>query len=287
MDSPFYPPLLKEIASPPKLLYVKGKLETLIKPQLAIVGSRHPSVQGVELAYKFAKHLASLGFVITSGLALGVDAAGHRGALAMPGGQTVAVFGCGIDVIYPAAHKELATEIIDNGAIISEFPPGIPPKGSNFPRRNRIISGLSLGVLVVEAAYKSGSLITARMATDEGREVFAIPGAINNTNSKGCNYLIRQGAKLVETVDDILEEFEGLLKTKRKVSGDLQKQPIAKPPLDDNCAKLLSCIDFAATPVDIVISRSKLMAEEVGNILAQLELDGYITSVPGGYTRQL
>ena len=198
-----YPPLLREIADPPLLLYVIGRREALASPQLAIVGSRNPSPMGRENAQAFAKSLAGAGLAITSGLALGVDGAAHRGALAA-GGHTIAVTGTGLDRVYPARHRELAHAIAARGALVSEFPLGTSPRPENFPRRNRLISGLSLGTLVVEAALQSGSLITARLAAEQGREVFAIPGSIHAPQARGCHALIRQGAKLVETAQDIV-----------------------------------------------------------------------------------
>lgn len=201
-----YPPLLREIPDPPVMLYVMGNRRVLSRPQLAIVGSRHPTPMGGENARAFAKSLAGAGLVITSGLALGIDGAAHRGAVEA-GGKTIAVVGTGLDRVYPPRHRDLAHDIIRHGALVSEFPLGTPPKPENFPARNRLISGLSLGTLVVEAALQSGSLITARLATEQGREVFAIPGSIHSPQSRGCHALIRQGAKLVETAQDILEEL--------------------------------------------------------------------------------
>jgi DNA processing protein len=201
-----YPPLLREIPAPPVVLYVIGDRQSLSHPQFAIVGSRNPTPMGRENAHAFAKTLAGAGLTITSGLALGIDGAAHRGALDA-GGKTIAVVGTGLDRVYPARHRDLAHAVVQQGALVSEFPLGTPPKSENFPVRNRIISGLSLGTLVVEAAVQSGSLITARLATEQGREVFAIPGSIHSPQARGCHALIRQGAKLVETAQDILEEL--------------------------------------------------------------------------------
>jgi len=201
-----YPPLLREIPAPPVVLYVIGDRQSLSHPQFAIVGSRNPTPMGRENAQAFAKTLAGAGLTITSGLALGIDGAAHRGALDA-GGKTIAVVGTGLDRVYPARHRDLAYAVVQQGALVSEFPLGTPPKSENFPVRNRIISGLSLGTLVVEAAVQSGSLITARLATEQGREVFAIPGSIHSPQARGCHALIRQGAKLVETAQDILEEL--------------------------------------------------------------------------------
>ena len=205
-DDPAYPKQLQEIPDAPPVLFVRGSIDLLSRPQIAIVGSHNPSSQGKQTAQDFAGTLAACGFVITSGLALGIDAASHIGAL-RSGGLTIAVAGTGLDRIYPARHKQLALEIVENGAIISEFPPSTTAKAGHFPRRNRIISGLCIGLLVVEAARQSGSLITARLALEQNREVFAIPGSIHNPLARGCNALIREGAKLVETTRDILEEF--------------------------------------------------------------------------------
>ena len=194
-----YPELLKQIADPPSILFVQGDVSLLAKWQIALVGSRNPSASGRDTAYEFSRYLAQDGITINSGLAMGIDAASHQGALAA-GGKTIAVIGTGLDRVYPAKHRELAHEIASTGAIVSEFALGTSPRAENFPRRNRIISGLSLGTVVVEAAVKSGSLITARMAMEQGREVFAIPGSIHNPLARGCHQLIRQGAKLVENI---------------------------------------------------------------------------------------
>ena len=198
-----YPQLLEQISNPPLLLYVDGNAEILHLPALAIVGSRNPSKGGERNAFEFAQHLAGIGFTIVSGLAQGIDTAAHRGALAA-GGRTIAFLGHGVDSVYPASNKALAEEIAATGALVSEFPLGTHPGREHFPQRNRLISGLSLGTLVVEAARRSGSLITARLAGEQGREVFALPGSIHNPLARGCHQLIRQGAKLVETSDDIV-----------------------------------------------------------------------------------
>jgi len=293
LQDPRYPVLLKEITNSPPILFVQGNIELLNNQQIAVVGSRHPSSQGLDTAYSFANHLTELGFTITSGLALGIDAAGHRGALAQEHGKTLAVLGCGLDQIYPAVNKKLAYQIIENGALISEFPIGVAPQAQNFPQRNRIISGLSLGVLVVEAAIKSGALITANIAAEQGREVFAIPGSIHNAQVKGCHKLIRQGAKLVESTEDVLEELSGLLRpvvTKScivvKNKGNISINSIFsnEHSLDKEYLELLSYID-GMTSVDELVIRSGYLVQKVSCILMQLELDGYITAVPGGYIR--
>lgn len=275
-----YPPLLREIAAAPLLLYVRGDITLLHQPQLAIVGSRNPTASGRELAHHFAYTLAKAGLHITSGLALGIDAASHRGALSA-GGKTLAVFGTGLNQIYPASHRKLAQIIATNGTLISEFSPFEPPKAAHFPQRNRIISGLSLGVLVVEAAIQSGSLITARYANEQGREVFAIPGSIHNPLARGCHHLIRQGAKLVETTEDIVEELSPLqavtapiktiTKTKKHVT------------LAASMRALLAHIGYEITALDTIIVRSGLTASEVSSMLLSLELQGLIKTTLGGY----
>ncbi|MHB8744379.1 MAG: DNA-processing protein DprA [Sulfuricaulis sp.] len=216
-SDPDYPSLLREIPDPPAMLYVLGDRCLLARPQLAIVGSRNPTPMGRDNARAFAANLAGAGLVITSGLALGVDGAAHRGALEA-GGKTIALAGTGLDRVYPSAHRDLAHDISRHGALVSEFPLATPPRPENFPRRNRLISGLSLGTLVVEAALQSGSLITARLASEQGREVFAIPGSIHSPQSRGCHALIRQGAKLVETAQDVLEELGPLVSVVRRAA---------------------------------------------------------------------
>ncbi len=280
-----YPPLLREIGGAPPLLFVHGDAQLLAHAQLAIVGSRNPTPQGAQTAAEFAQHLAGCGLVITSGLALGIDAAAHRGALAA-GGYTVAVVGTGLDRVYPARHQALAHEIAGHGALVSEFPIGTPALPDNFPRRNRIISGLSLGALVVEAAARSGSLITARLAAEQGREVFAIPGSIHNPLARGCHKLIRDGAKLVETAQDILEELGG------RFAGLISMENQAAVPLAGDMAlgaealKILECLSFDPASTDILIERSGLTAETVSSMLLVLELQGYVMPVAGGlYSR--
>jgi len=204
-----YPGMLAQIPGAPRELYVDGDPDVLHLPALAIVGSRNPTAGGSRTAFEFARHLGAAGFCIVSGLAQGIDAAAHRGALAA-GAKTIAFLGHGIDRIYPAVNRDLAREIAAHGALVSEFPLGTPPGRALFPQRNRLISGISFGTLVVEAARHSGSLITARLAAEQGREVFAIPGSIHNPLSRGCHQLIRQGAKLVETADDIVSELAPL-----------------------------------------------------------------------------
>ncbi len=286
-----YPYLLKETIAPPLLLYVQGNKQALSQAQIAIVGSRHASHIGLKNAERFAFSLAEAGFVITSGLALGVDAASHHGALAGKG-LTIGVAGTGLDHIYPSSNGKLVKAILQNqGAIISEFPLFVAPLAANFPRRNRIISGLSLGVLVVEAALKSGSLVTARHALEQGREVFAVPGSIHNPLTRGCHHLIRQGAKLVETVMDIIEEISSLQAAKNlpaiKLSSGPSQQQEAFFPTDMSQAhrQIFNLIEYEITPMNVILSRSRLTSGEVSSILLALELNGYIQSVPGGYVR--
>ncbi|MGZ4957871.1 MAG: DNA-processing protein DprA [Methylomonas sp.] len=271
-----YPQQLKEINNPPPILFVKGNIELLGEPQVAMVGSRNPSVMGIKTAIEFAETLAAAGFTITSGMALGIDAASHQGALNVSG-RTIAVAGTGLDRVYPARHKELATQIVKHGALVSEFPPGTAAKANHFPRRNRIISGLCVGLLVVEAAQQSGSLITARLALEQNREVFAIPGSIHNPLARGCNALIRQGAKLVETAEDIFEEL-GQYNQLHIV----QMAEAAQMPLDLDQQNLLNLISYNPTTVDTLVQESGWSVEAVSSMLLVLELQGYIAAGAGG-----
>ena len=279
-----YPEILKQIANPPYVLYALGKpkiaTSILSDPQIGIVGSRNASAQGKEIANTFAEQLASSGLIITSGLASGIDGAAHRGALLASIGSTIAVAACGLDRVYPAEHRQLAEQIAQRGLIISEFPIGTSPAPGHFPRRNRIISGLSLGVLVVEASIKSGSLITARLATEQGREVFAIPGSIHNPLAKGCHTLIRNGAKLVETVEDILEECKHCIDLNTLQSGPSSKkvshERVDTLNLDPQHAKILHCMDFEPINIDEIIERSGLAVEVVSSILLILELNNQV-----------
>jgi DNA processing protein len=267
-----YPQKLLEIADPPPLLYVKGRLDLLNRPGFAIVGSRNATAQGMGNAEAFAGTLSNAGLTIVSGLALGIDAAAHRGGLSGPA-STLAVVGTGLDVVYPARNRELAHLIAAQGALVSEFALGTPAVASNFPRRNRLICGLSRGVLVVEAAVSSGSLITARLAADQGREVFAIPGSIHSPLSKGCHALIKQGAKLVESAQDVLEELGGSLAA-----------PARTPGADEGADghPLLAHIGFDPVAADALHQRSGLDAASVNSALTALELAGHIESLPGG-----
>lgn len=277
-----YPALLKQIPAPPHVLYVLGipKLATslLSEPQLGIVGSRNASAYGKEIATSFAERLANCGLVITSGLASGVDGAAHHGALQAKIGSTIAVAACGLDRVYPAAHRQLAEQISQRGLLISEFPIGTSPMPGHFPRRNRIISGLSLGVLVVEASIKSGSLITARLAIEQGREVFAVPGSIHNPLSKGCHNLIRNGAKLVETVEDILEEFRHHIDLDSlHQDGEIVANTHHDDELDPQHEKILDSMGHEPISIDTLIERSGLEVGEVSSILLILELNNRVT----------
>lgn len=268
-----YPQLLKQIPDPPQILYIWGK----ILPDefnLAIVGSRRASFYGLSTAEKFAFQLASLGFCIVSGLARGIDSCAHQGAL-KAGGKTIAVLGSGLLNIYPPENRELATKIIENGAVISEFPLQTLPYRENFPRRNRIISGLSRGVLVVEAARRSGALITADLALEQGREVFAVPGRVNNPTSWGTNYLIKQGAKLVDAVEDILEEF-GIYKQTVDES-NLELSPYEK--------EIISVLKTKEMIIDEIIVKTGLDLQTVNQSLISLQLKGIIYAEPGGLYR--
>jgi DNA processing protein len=282
LHDPAYPPLLAEIPDPPPILYVQGDIDLLQRPQLAIVGSRNPTASGIANARDFSAFLAGAGLSITSGLAIGIDGAAHQGALTR--GISMAVTGTGLDRVYPAAHRELAHKLAEHGALISEYPPGTPPKAENFPRRNRIISGLSVGVLVVEATLQSGSLITARLALEQGREVFAIPGSIHNPQARGCHRLIRDGAKLVESAQDIIDELGALLGSLGDFSGEAhQTTSAASTAPDPEYAQLLEAMGFDPISVDELIMRTGLTPEAVSSMLLLLELDGHVSSAPGGY----
>lgn len=283
---PQYPALLKQIHNAPPILYVRGNLRFLNQPQIAMIGTRKPNPQAKELARQFGRHFSKAGLCITSGLAIGIDAASHEGALEETG-STLAVLGNGLDTVYPASHRNLALKIAEAGALVSEFPIGTPAAPNHFPRRNRIISGLSVGVLVVEAALKSGSLITARLALEQGREVFAIPGSIHNPLAKGCHALIREGAKLVETAEHVLEEIGALI---HYVKGCSTIKPIEKSEsltLTKTQVAFLAHVDYECTSMDTIVMRSGLTASEVSSMLLELELTGYLSAVPGGYARLL
>jgi DNA processing protein len=271
-----YPRTLLEIADPPNVLYVRGNPALLQKRGLGVVGSRNATPQGIQTAESFARTLAGNRLVIISGLALGIDAAAHRGALAV-GGETIAVIGTGADRLYPARNRELALAIAEHGAIISEFPLGTPVLPANFPRRNRIISGLSCGILVVEAAPESGSLITARLAGEQGREVFAIPGSIHSPVARGCHKLIKQGAKLVETAQDVLEELGQFTETAESTE---QLESASEHPL-------LLALGHDPCTLDTLAERAGLSAEQLLTELLTLELDGKVSTLPGNRYQRL
>ncbi len=279
LGDPQYPPLLLQTADPPLLLYVEGRVELLAAPSLAVVGSRNPTPQGADNAQAFAAHLAGGGLAVVSGLALGIDGAAHLGALSVADGAgTLAVVGTGLDTVYPGRHRALAGRIAGHGALVSEYAPGTPPLAPNFPQRNRIIAGLSRGTLVVEAALRSGSLITARLAAEAGREVFAIPGSIHSPQSRGCHALIRQGAKLVESAQDIFEELRGTLASV-PLPADLAGAP------EDSAAAgdpLLTAMGHDPVSLDALGARTGWPAQRLSTHLLELELEGHIARLPGG-----
>lgn len=279
-----YPQHLKSISQPPPVLFVRGDPDYLNQPQLAMVGSRNPTAVGKRTATDFAKHLSDSGITITSGLARGIDGASHQGALQGIAG-TVALVAHGLDIVYPAAHRALAEEIANNGAVVAEVPIGTEPHRGLFPRRNRIISGLSLGTLVVEAALKSGSLITAKHALEQSREVFAIPGSIHNPLSRGCHQLIRQGAKLVETAEDILEELLPYIPESAAAVSKPTNTQNNQQTLDPDHQKLLKCLQYETIAIDELVNNSGFSAAEVASMLLIMELEGIVVNESGRYTR--
>lgn len=276
-----YPQQLLQLPDPPPLLYAKGRRELLQKPAIAIVGSRNATDQGKQNARLFARHLSDAGFCIVSGMASGIDRAAHEGGLA---GQasSIAVVGTGLDRVYPARNRDLAHQLAQDGLIISEFSLGIQPLAGNFPRRNRIISGLSLGCLVVEATLNSGSLVTARLAAEQGREVMAIPGSIHSPQSKGCHQLLKQGAKLVESAQDVLEEIGLPIHATTAKTTD---SPDSTP--DGEYGYILEKMAFDPCPVDIICDRTGLTADKVCAILLKLELEGLVSCLPGARYQRL
>ncbi|MCU7959776.1 MAG: DNA-processing protein DprA [gamma proteobacterium symbiont of Bathyaustriella thionipta] len=284
LNHPYYPPLLKQSSDPPAALFAHGDISLLQMPQLAIVGARNPTPAGRQTGKDFARFLSQAGLVITSGMAWGIDAAAHQGAL-QASGKTIAVVGTGLDRVYPADHRQLAHDISQAGLIISEFPLGVSAKPGHFPKRNRIIAGLAAGTLVVEAAIKSGSLITARLAAEEGRSVFALPGSIHNPLSRGCHLLIKQGAQLVETAEDIIQDMAVLLGfqadnfTQEKSS---QQADNSNTEMDADYEQLLDAMGYDPVSADQLIQRCQFPAGEVSSMLLLLELDGHVSSVVGG-----
>jgi len=279
---PLYPPLLAEIHDPPLILYARGEVNTLKSPCLAVVGTRRPTLYGLQMAQGMAADLAARGISIVSGMARGIDAAAHRGCLDEDG-CTVAVFGCGVDVVYPREHRQLVQKILKRGLVLSEFPPGTSPAPQNFPVRNRIISGLSLGVIIVEASEYSGSLITARVAMEQNREVFAVPGNVTSPRSFGPNYLIKQGAKLVQCWRDVVEELPA--EVRHPVLAREAVLPRGTPELEmlssEESLVLGILQSDEATQFDAVLQRSRLPIPQLSNILFHLEIRGWIRQVPG------
>ena len=277
-----YPPLLSSIHDPPEALHIRGHAAALLQPQLAIVGSRRASSAGLRLASQLAGGLADAGLVICSGLAMGIDGAAHTGALEA-GGVSVAIMATGVDTVYPRRHQALAARLSEHGCLVTEFPPGTPPRREHFPQRNRIISGLSLGVLVVEATPGSGSLITARAALEQGREVFALPWSVLHEGGRGCLQLLRDGAKMVERVEDVLEELGPLYRLHSEAVSTARVDPPASH--TPATSRLLRLIGFEATSLDQLVTDSGETVAYVLRELAALELCGEVTRVPGGYIR--
>jgi DNA processing protein len=284
---PRYPELLRRSGPRPIALYVAGSADVLNDPQVALVGSRNPTPQGRETAEQFAEQLAARGLAITSGLALGIDSAAHHGALRAHG-ITLAVLGSGIDVIYPSCNRRLSIEIMQQGALISVFPLSAPPRREHFPQRNGIIAAMSLGTLVVEAARRSGSLITARLARALGRALFAVPGSIHNPLSAGCHELIRQGARLTETAHDILSvlDFPAFFAARTRVGANLSAAARAELPMDKDQKILLDALGFDPADLDALVVRTGLKPEAVSSMMLILELEGHVQAAPGGrYSR--
>ncbi|RDK03989.1 DNA-processing protein DprA [Paraburkholderia lacunae] len=296
LDDPAYPPALLTMPDPPPLLYIKGQLDLLHTRAIAVVGSRSATPQGVEDAERFARELSVAGVTVVSGLALGIDGAAHRGGLEGPGG-TVAVIGTGADLVYPSAHHALARQIAVRGAIVSEWPLGTPARAANFPQRNRLIAGLVSGVLIVEAAMRSGSLITARLANEMGRDIFALPGSVHAPLSRGCHRMIKQGAKLIETPDEVLEElgFARAAKTAPVGAPPMQRDDriqedaaqaaasaVVRSAITAEGERLLAALGHAPTTLEILATRTEMEGAVLQNTLLQLELAGQLTVLPGG-----
>ncbi|HEX7909702.1 MAG TPA: DNA-processing protein DprA [Paraburkholderia sp.] len=280
LDDPAYPPALLTMPDPPPLLYIKGRLDLLHGRAVALVGSRSATPQGVEDAERFARELSAAGVTVVSGLALGIDGAAHRGGLAGSGG-TVAVIGTGADLVYPAAHHALARQIAVQGAIVSEWPLGTPARAANFPQRNRLIAGLVSGVVIVEAAMRSGSLITARLANEMGRDIFALPGSIHAPLSRGCHRIIKQGAKLVETPDEVLEEL-GFARRAAARPAAPPSQPSVSSEANSEAQRLLTALGHAPTTLEILATRTEMEDAALQATLLQLELAGQVSVLPGG-----
>ena len=297
IDDEIYPPLLRRISNPPEALFFEGDASLLLQPQIAVIGSRNPTSAGLDHARAFAAELSKLGFTVTSGLAAGIDATAHRAALDT-GGSTIAVNGTGLDIVYPQGSTSLAEEIRVKGLMVSEFPPGTPARRQNFPSRNRIISGLSLGVLVIEAGLNSGSLITARLAGEQGREVFALPGSLHNPMVKGCHRLIKQGARLTESTDEIVAELAPLASELAQelqerlgavdVAGQREAPPEAETELlaDPEYASLWSQLGHDPVSTEQLMERCGLSAREVSSMILMMELQGMVETVHGRHIRR-
>ena len=284
LADPGYPPALLETEDPPLILYLLGKVRRPWPAAVAVVGSRNPTPQGEVNAHQFARSLAQAGLTVVSGLALGVDGAAHEGALegASPAQlATIAVVGTGLDSVYPRQHESLAQRIAERGLIVSEYPLGTAPLAANFPRRNRIISGLSEGTLVVEAAVRSGSLITARMAIEQGKDVFAIPGSIHSPQSRGCHELLRQGAKLVESAQDVLEELRPGIANADKAAHKAASIPTGAP------GRLLDALGFDPVGLDALVARTGISTADLQAQLLELELSGHVSRLPGGLFQRI
>ena len=280
--NPGYPPLLEEIFAPPLVLYARGRLEVLGMPCVAVVGTRRPTIYGLQMAQGIASDLGSLGICVVSGLARGIDGAAHRGCLE-GGGRTIAVLGCGIDIVYPRKHRQLTKSVLENGLLLTEFAPGTSPSPQNFPVRNRIISGLALGTLIIEASEYSGSLITARLAMEQNREVFALPGNLTSPQSFGPNFLIKQGAKLIQSWRDIIEELPPEIRQEILIKED--SRPSRKPELgllSDEESRLLELLKTdETTQFDKIFSMSNLSVSRLSDLLLNLEMSGRVRQLPG------
>lgn len=282
-----YPNLLKQIPTAPPLMFVKGQVSTLKLPQIAIVGSRYPTSSGSQQAYDFAQNLSHHGLVVTSGLAKGVDGIAHQATLDAAG-STIAVLGTGIDHIYPKSHLRLAEHICEKGALVSEFPLGAPAMKGHFPRRNRIVSGMSLGVLVIEATLKSGSLITARQALEQNREVMAIPGAIHNPQKAGCHHIIREGAKLIETPEQVVEEIGPMIDQKSDGMRKLDSTQLNERQLNlrGEQLKLYKALDYEGLDMESLVNKTQLDVSTLTMLLMELELGGWLIQEQGVYVKQ-
>jgi DNA processing protein len=283
LSDPLYPPLLAQISDPPPVLFIKGSIESLLLPSIAIVGSRNASRGGLDMAADLAYHLSTHGFAITSGMATGIDGAAHKAAL-NANGKTIAVLGTGVGCIYPKRHHGLYHDIVHSGCVMSEFWPDIGPFPGNCPRRNRIVSGLSLGTVVVEASRKSGSLISARLAMEQNREVFAVPGSVLGGYSQGCHELIKNGAKLVETTADIIEEL-GCLSDYHLEQLHLRHHILDNDSCNLPFPPLLASVGYETTTLDVVVEDSGKAIDLVLIQMLELELQGWVAAVPGGYVR--